>query len=275
MARRVTIIGAVLLALIVLAVAVPFVMKARLQANVLASHNNLRELSLFAAQNAKPDPARDTKKLATEIPAGTIGLYDLPPDERLSWVVTVLPGFDRRKQNAEAIFAAIDRAKPWGADANQQAARTRIGTLLCPENTPDVPADTPAITCYVGIGGLGANAETLPAESPRAGAFRYDAPTPFERVTDGISQTLLFAESRNDVGPWLRGGRSTVRALDDAPGAPPLVGTDGQFGGYFPATANVAMCDGSVRTFTSGVDPRVLHALSTIAGKETDPIPGE
>ena len=273
MARRVTIIGAVLLALVVVAVAVPFVMKMRLKANVVASHNNLRELSLFAAQHAKPDPARDAKKLATEIPAGTVGRYDLPPDERLSWVVPVLPSLNQRKQNPEAILAAIDRAAPWGADANQQAARMRIATLLCPGNTPDVPAGAAAITCYVGVGGLGANAPTLPADSPRAGAFRYDAPTPFARVTDGISQTLLFAESRNDVGPWLRGGRSTVRALDDAPGALPPVGPGGQFGGYFPATANVAMCDGSVRVFTSGVDPRVLHALSTIAGAGTDPVP--
>ncbi len=135
-----------------------------------------------------------------------------------------------------------------------------------------MPPDAPAITCYVGVGGLGANAATLPATAPRAGAFRYDAPTPFEGITDGLSQTLLFGESRNEVGPWLRGGSSTVRALDDADGALPLVGTGGQFGGYFPGVAHFALCDGGVRAFTNRADPRVLYGLSTIAGKNTDPV---
>ena len=273
MSRRVTIIGAIVLVLVVVGVAVPFIVKARTQAHVAGSHNNLRELAVFAAHNANPDPARNAKALPTEIPAGTLGLYDRPPDERLSWVVTVLPSLDQRKQNTEQILNALDRAKPWTAEPNQRAGRMRVATLLCPENTPDVPPDAPAITCYVGIGGLGANAAALPADSPRAGAFRYDAPTPFERVTDGLSQTLLFGESRNEVGPWLRGGVSTVRTLDDAPDALPAVGPGGQFGGYFPATANFAMCDGSVRVFTTRVDARVLHALSTIAGKGADPVP--
>lgn len=271
MARRVTIIGAVLLVLFVAALAIPFIVKARLQAHVVASQNNLRELALFAAHHASADPKRDPAKELTEIPAGTVALPGAPPEERLSWVVTVLPGMDQRKVDAEKLLGALDRTKPWSADANQKVARVRIPVLLCPENTPEVPPGAPELTCYVGIGGLGAGAAALPLDSPRAGAMRYDTPTPFERITDGTGQTLLFAETRSDPGPWLRGGPATVRGLDDAPGAPPLIGPDGQFGGYFPATANVAMCDGSVRVFTSKVDPKVLFGLSTIAGRGSDP----
>ena len=275
MNRRVTIIGAVLLVLVVAALAVPFIMKARLQANVVGSQNNLRELALFAAHHTEPNPKNDARKLLTEIPAGTIALYGTPPEDRLSWVVGVLPSMDQRRVNSEHLLSAIDRTKPWSADANQRAGRTRLVVLLCPENTPEVPPDAAAITCYVGIGGRGANSATLPLDSPHAGAMRYDTPTPFDRIVDGLSQTLLFAETRNEVGPWLRGGPSTLRGLDDAPGARPLIGTDGQFGGYFPGTAAFAMCDGSVRTFTAGADPRVLYGLSTVAGKGTDPVPGE
>lgn len=271
MSRRVTIIGAVLLVLVAVAVVLPFLAKARRAANVAASQNNLRELALFAAHHAGLDPKRDPAKLPTEVPAGTLPLPNTPPDDRLSWAVTLLPAFDQRKVNSEELLGRIDRTRPWSAEPNQRAGQTRLAALLCPENTPEVPAGSPAVTCYVGIGGLGTNAAALPLDDPRAGAVRYDGPTPFDRITDGLSQTLLFAETRNEVGPWLRGGPSTVRGLDDAPGARPLVGDGGQLGGYFAGTANVAMCDGSVRPFTSATDPKVLFGHSTIAGKGTDP----
>jgi hypothetical protein len=72
------------------------------------------------------------------------------------------------------------------------------------------------------------------------------------------------------VGPWLRGGHATVRGLSDAPDAPPLIGVGGQFGGYFPAGAHFALCDGSVRLFTPRTAPQVLLSYATIAGRESD-----
>lgn len=272
MARRVTIIGAVLLVVFVVAVLLPFIVKARLQANMAASQNNLRELGLFAAHHAQPDPRRDASKALAEVPAGTVVLPGVAPDDRLSWVVPVLPGLDQRRVDSSQLLGALDRTKPWTFEPNQAVGRARLVVLLCPENTPEVPPGSAAVTSYVGVGGLGANAAALPIDSPRAGAMRYDSPTPFERITDGISQTLLFAETRHEVGPWLRGGPATMRGFDDAPGARPVIGDGGQFGGYFPAAANFALCDGSVRTFTAAVDPKVLFNLSTIAGAGADPL---
>lgn len=275
MSRRIVVVGAVLFVLVVVGLALPFIVKARAKSHFVGSQNNLREVALFAGHHAKPDPKNAARKLPAEIPAGTVALLGTPPDDRLSWVVAVLPGLDQRRVPSEQLLGAIDRTKPWNDDTNQRAARTRVTVLLCPESTPDTPPGAPAVTCYVGIGGLGANAATLPVESPRAGAMRYDTPTPFDRITDGLSQTLLFGESRNEVGPWLRGGFATVRGLDDAPGVLPLIGTGGQFGGYFPDAANFALCDGSVRPFSPRVEPRVLYGLATIAGKDTDPVPGD
>ena len=273
MSRRVTIIGFVLLLLIVGGLVLTYIPKARMQANLLASQNNLRELGLFAAHHSKPEPNRDASKLPTEIPAGTIFLPDVPVENRLSWVVGVLPGVDQKKQNTAELLARIDRAKPWDAPPNQQAGRTRVVVLLCPENPPEGLPDGVGVTSYVGIGGVGANTAALPPGSPKSGAFRYDGPTPFAQITDGLSQTLLFGETRADVGPWLRGGPSTVRSLDDAAGAPALVG--GQFGGYFPTGANFALCDGSVRTFSVRTTTHVLLGFATIGGGEKDPLPGE
>lgn len=268
MSRRVTIIGFVLFALFAVGLLLTYIPKARLKANMVASQNNLRELSQFAAHHASPDPKRDAGKLPGHIPAGTVYLADTPPDLRLSWAVGVLPGLDQRRQNLAEVLAQIDQTKPWPAEPNQRAGATRVLVLICPENPPEG-----AVTSYVGIGGVGRDAAALPVGSPKAGAFRFDEPTPFDRVTDGLSQTLLFGETRYEVGPWLRGGFATVRGLNDAPDAPPLVG--GQFGGYFPSGAHFALCDGSVRLFTPQVTPQVLLGYATIAGKETDPLPGE
>jgi hypothetical protein len=270
MTRRVTIIGFVVLVLFVAGLFLTYIPKARQNANRVASQNNLRELALFAAHHAKPDPRRDATKLITATPAGTIYLPDTSPDQRLSWVVDVLPGLDQRRQNTAELLARIDRAKPWTAEPNQRAGETRLVVLLCPENPPDVPRGTPAVTSYVGIGGVGPDAAGLPLGSPKSGAFRYDGPTPFDRITDGLSQTLLFGETRYEVGPWLRGGHATVRGLSDAPDAPPLIGLGGQFGGYFPAGAHFALCDGSVRLFTPRTTPQVLFSYATIAGGEID-----
>lgn len=269
MARRITIIGFALLALVAVGLFLTYIPKARLRASAEGSKNNLRELSLFAAHHANPDSKRDASKFPSDIPPGTIHLPDVLPEDRLSWTVGVLPGVDQKKQNLADLLARIDRTKPWAAEPNQQAGRTRVVVFLCPENPPDGEG----VTSYVGIGGVGPSAAGLPVGSPRAGAFRYDGPTPFAQITDGLSQTMLFAETRANVGPWLRGGPSTVRGLDDAPGAPPLIG--GQFGGYFPTGGHFAFCDGSVRTFSPRTSPQVLLGFATIAGKGTDPLPGE
>jgi hypothetical protein len=143
--------------------------------------------------------------------------------------------------------------------------------LLCPGQPPEVDPKQPAPTQYVGIAGIGADAATLnftpPAPAPpRAGCFHYDGPTPFASITDGLSQTVLFGERSTDLGPWLRGGPATVRGLDNRPWAKPYIGLGGQFGGNHPDASNWALADGSVRTLTPRVDPKVLLDLATISG---------
>ena len=150
----------------------------------------------------------------------------------------------------------------------------KVLVLLCPGNPPNIDPVQPAPTQYVGIAGLGFDAAAIrfvppnPA-SPRTGCFRYDSPTPFDAITDGLSQTLLFGERSDDLGPWLRGGPSTVRGLDDRPEAKPLTGNGGQFGGNHPNASNWAMADGSVRSITPRAKPQVLFDLATIAGHES------
>jgi hypothetical protein len=176
MARRVTIVGFLLILVVAGGLVVTYLPRARLQANMATSQNNLRELGLFAAHHVSPDPKRDATRLPTAIPPGTVPLPDVPPDGRLSWAVMALGYIDQRKNPAADLLAKIDIKKPWAAEPNRDLSRTRLPVLTCPENPPAATPDGDAVTSYVGIGGVGPVAATLPPDSPKAGAFRYDAP---------------------------------------------------------------------------------------------------
>jgi prepilin-type processing-associated H-X9-DG protein len=280
MSQRIAVVFVIALGVfLVTGLVLTYIQKARLAANLVGSQNNLRQLSLFAAHHANPNSSPElANKLPSEVPPATIILPGTPPDDRLSWLAPVLPGLDQRRNPVQQLLGEIDVAKPWPAPPNQSAARLRLNVVLCPENTPEPPANSPAITCYVGIAGVGLNAATLeisPQEpTPRkAGAFRYNGPTPFSRITDGLSQTLLMGETAAQPGPWLRGGPSTTRGFDDSAEAAGLIGYGGQFGGFFPNGANFALCDGSVRLFTPETSPSILLRLATIAGGENEVIP--
>ena len=271
MARRwVAVIFVVLIALIATGLVITYIQKARLNAHLAASQNNLRQLAIFAAHHSNRDPGLDPTAVPKEIPSGTVPLLKYPPEERLSWIVYTLPGLDQKRQDVIGLLTQINDLEPWLAAQNQEAARTRLLVALCPLNPPRLPADQPALTCYVGIAGVGSDAALLalpplPDRAPaRAGAFRYDAATPFDRIGDGLSQTLLMGETVNDLGPWLRGGPATVRGVEDGKDAKPFIGAGGQFGGYFPNGANFALCDGSVRVLTSRISPDVFLRLATI-----------
>jgi prepilin-type processing-associated H-X9-DG protein len=73
-------------------------------------------------------------------------------------------------------------------------------------------------------------------------------------------------ETRSGLGPWARGGPSTVRGFD--PADVPLHGDGRPFGGH-SSGMNVAMADGSVRFLRATVDPAKLAAAITIAGGES------
>jgi hypothetical protein len=271
MGRRV---GAVLLAgfgVLAAGLAVTWLVKTRADQDRVYCAKNLMDLGKFAALYADAEKQKKPAPLLAAVPAGTVVNPALPPDRRLSWVPAGLLLFDQRRQNTEALAAHINPALPWDEGANAEAGRTKLVGLLCPAAPPDVPAGQPAVTQYVGLAGLGTDAATLglgPPVPPRAGCFRYDSPTPLELISrhDGLSQSLLFAETNADIGPWIRGGPATVRGLDDAAGAPPVVGAGGQFGGTHLHGANFAAADGGVRFLTIRVSPGVLRAMVTIAG---------
>ena len=293
---------AVVVAVAVLAAGIFVVLVARHRDNQdrVYCTNNLRELSQFAelagqyeqttARRAKaglpPEGLREIGSLPS-VPAGTIDNPSLPPERRLSWVVELLPSFNQKRQDVKGILARIDRNQAWDAPVHDEVSRTRLEALICFANPATVPVGSPAVTQYVGAGGVGPDAATLPLTPfpfaprspllapPRAGCFRYDTPTPCEAISDGLSKSLLCAELSLDPGPWLQGGPATVRTLDVAPAARAAIGPGGQFGGNHVGGSNFAFADSSVRFLSDRTDPSVLAAWFTISGGTSDAPPGE
>ncbi len=299
MRRRVTVgflglagAGAVALVLVL-------IQQARANQNLVYSVNNLRELGQFAELHLDRLPARpkpggpwgdvgtrdkftptplDKLKelgLAPAVPAGTVPNPSLPVEQRLSWVVPLLPTFNQKRQPTAELAARLDRTAAWDADANLAVARVPLGVLRHYSNPVATPAAEPAVTQFVGIGGIRPDAPGGP-RTPFAGPFRYDEPTPFGLFTDGLSETALFGDVSTNLGPWLRGGPATVRTLATGPGTPPVIGPGGQFGGNYPGGGLFGFADHSVRVLSGRTDPAVLASLFTVAGGGAgDPLPGE
>jgi uncharacterized protein DUF1559 len=192
-------------------------------------------------------------------PAGTHPNKQLKPEQRLSWMADILPFVDSHQYRP--LHSDIDFSEAWDSTANRGAARVSLfGDGLVSAGNPNSWA---AATHCVGFAGLGVEGPTLPVTSPKAGCFAYDRVTRMRDITDGLSCTAMLAGVSKDVAPWAAGGRSTIRALT---ARPYINGPDG-IGG--PDGATIGMADGSVRTLSNKVDPKVFEALVTIHGGET------
>ncbi len=227
----------------------PAIQQAREAARRTESKNNLKQLGL-AMHNY-----HDTNN---SFPQGTHENADLEPDKRISFFAELLPYLERPD-----LHANIDFEKSWDDEANGMANQAEIRVLRNPavRAKQDIPYAT---THYVGIAGLGEDAPTLPVDDKRAGVFGYDRAANIRDITDGTSNTLMITEASKDYGPWISGGKATIRALTKKPY---INGPDG-IGGPFVGGCNMLLSDGSVRFVSDKVDPAVMEALSTIAGGE-------
>jgi hypothetical protein len=263
----------------------PAICKVRRTAYRQSCANHLKQLGIGTHNY------RDTNG---HFPPGTVAGTQLPPDRRLSFYAPLLPYLEK-----QAVHNQLKLAEPWDAGENRvaveatpQGAKHSWHPFQCGDwqstrwfagggrQEPFYGYD--AYTNYVGVAGLGADAALRPADAPGIGMFGYDRKLKTEQVKDGLANTLLLIETGHEVGPWLRGGPSTVRAID--PDAGHLTGDGFPFGGthFHDATLwksvgpdgfHVVLADGTVRYVKNEVHPDVLTALATIAGGEE--VPGD
>lgn len=213
----------------------------------MSCSNNLKQ-QMLAVHNF-----HDTNGSA---PAGCFG-PGATPEERLGWTVALLPYLEQ-----DALFKQFDCKK--GYAGNLPAARTLIKTFLCPAALWEPAGD--AVTTYVAMAGIGADAAERPVDAAGNGFMGYDRATSMAMIKDGTSSTIALIETHSDLGPWARGGHATLRGSD---------AIDLSFHGEqrlfrsTPSGMNAAMADGSVRFIHSATDRNKLAAAITIAGGES------
>jgi len=268
----------VLFGLVAASIALPWIVRRRLDASRMECLNHFRQLGQFAAIYGEAGPERTRPDVPQAVPPGTIANPALPPDQRLSWVASMLPFLDRSE---DPLSKKLDVSMAWNAGPNGALGRSKLGVVLCPGALPAFADGEPMPTQIVGLTGVGigsanwvANAGGVPP--PFAGCFRYDSATSLEliRSGDGLSHTALFAETSRELGPWIRGGPATLRWLNEGPTAPPTLGPGGQFGGNYPNLVGFGYADGKAEFRTIVINPETLRSFFTIRG-ETGTIPGE
>jgi prepilin-type processing-associated H-X9-DG protein len=255
---KVTLIGVPVFAL--LAMLLMGIMRFREVANRARCQDNLRKIGLFglseiSEQTFVPgDPNSDRT-----FPAGTIANANLKPEQRLSWMVSVLPVLGQG-----GLFNQFDLSKGWEDDANHSAVTAIIPAYACPSHYLAPGPGSPQSSAYIGMAGLGTDAPMLRAADPLAGFFRYDEPTKLSMLTRGLSVTITILETMREPGPWAAGGPSTVRGLNLV--EMPYIGPGLQFGGH-PAGCNAAFADGSVRFQSNSISSEVLEQLIPLADR--------
>jgi prepilin-type N-terminal cleavage/methylation domain-containing protein/prepilin-type processing-associated H-X9-DG protein len=245
---------------ILIALMLPAVRRVRGPAERVQCLNNLKQLMQAlhdfesTGGRAPYPPTEDVNSPAERpFPTGCSG-PGTTPEERLSWMVTLLPYLEK-----DSLYRQFDLEK--GYSGNLTVAQTGVGTFLCPASKDEV---TGAVTNYVAMAGIGQDAAGQPAGAAGNGFMGYDRLTSMTRIKDGASNTIALMETRFDLGPWARGGSSTVRGFNPDV---PLDGDNPPFGGH-AGGMNAAMADGSVRFIRSSIDPKKLAAAITIAGGE-------
>ncbi len=229
--------------------------------------SNLRQIGLSLHQFATTNE---------EFPVGSRASVKVAPDMRLGWLFVVLDFIDQNRcleqfdpdepydspTNAEPI---VECQEDSGRVTREKLPVQEVKIFRCPSRPILATRAARLKADIVGITGLGPDSASLPTSHPRAGVFGSDRHVRFGDIQDGLSQTMMIAETSVTTGPWTSAA-ATLRAVD--PARRPYLGPGRDFGGNHADGGLVSMVDGSVKFVRDSTDPKVFEALSTIAGGE-------
>ena len=248
---------------ILIGLMLPAVRRVREPAARAQCQNNLKQLMVAmlnyestGSPAAYPETGSPDSPAEQLFPPGCFGPGTIP-EERLSWMVKLLPYLEQ-----QSLYQQFDLEK--GYAGNLPAAQTRIKTFLCPASKEAATKD--AVTHYVAMSGIGRDAAEQPAGAAGNGFMGYDRLTSVSMIKDGTSNTIALMETRVGIGPWARGGASTLRGFD--PADVPLYGDNRPFGGH-SAGMHAAMADGSVRFLRSSIDANEIGRRDHHRGRRT------
>lgn len=201
----------------------------------------------------------------TGFPPATRDPAALKPEQRLSWMAELLPMYSSGKKQLspyESLMEAIDHSKGWDDPANKQALNTVLRLYQTPLHPDYDPRQIPGVTHFVGISGIGPDAAFLSRRESRAGMFGHDRGVVRDEIERGQSLTLFVLETAFENGPWLAGGRPTVRDVPEQ--GKKLIGVGEPFGGISPGKVQGLWVDGSVRAFRDDSPGDILRKHATL-----------
>ncbi len=181
------------------------------------------------------------------------------PDEngkpKHSWRVLILPFLGYKE-----MYDAYHFDEPWNGPHNMVMAECWLNDYLCPSDpTPRTPdPDHMGKTNYVMLVG------------PHAIS---DGPTARRKadITNGLGNTIMVIEVVGADINWLEPRDLDVSKMTFHivhPGKESTTNVTDISSGH-PSSANVLMCDGTVRSLPDTIDPGVLKAMTTIDGGQT------
>jgi hypothetical protein len=230
---------------------------------------------------------RNYESVNGAFPLAAIPNEELSFGRRLSWLVPI--------QNwTEQLYILIDQKKAWDDEKNMNLRWIGVPDpdeltphsedlgayklFLCPSNPDQLWGTELSLTHYVGITGVGEDAGLLPQDTLRSGVFGFTRQTRIEDVARAASATMMVIETCTDNGPWTA-APAAVRHVE--PVKVPYLGPTGQFNSRHPFGnavvayreaygTNVAFVDGSIRTLTNAIEPKVFEAMATITAGKRD-----
>jgi hypothetical protein len=229
------------------------VAKVRDESQRIKCQNNLRQLGL-ALGTYHDNVGR--------YPPAAIRNADLLPENRLSWLVDLLPYVE-----ANDVYSRMDRDKGWDAPENHFAADLPLSVLTCPAYLGGPALSTRAPTHYVGLAGVGEDAASLLAGDARAGFFGYGRTVRRDDLVRGGGETAVAAETAWARGAWTAAGPATVRGLKTNT---PTVGPDGGFGGNHRGVCMVLFADASVRPIAEVSEAEWARTVVLTADKSVE-----
>lgn len=260
---RIELVIVLLIAAIIPAIGVPALYWACESARRSECKNNLRLLGMGLKTY------HDTEK---SFPYGCVGNPKFKPSRRWSWYLGLKPLLAQEPSVPLELMKPSDdpRNVPLTFKAEGKEGdgimtfqlRPPMGTI-CPNGKTETDKLGQPLATYVGMAGVGRDAAAFPLTNPRAGMWGYDRVTTLDDVKRPQDAVIHVIETATDRGSWYRGGPATVRGV--VPGDKPLIGKDGQFGGFHPGVAMTLFVDGHVEALSKRVDATVLRKMATIA----------
>ncbi len=232
------------------ALLLPAVQQAREAARRTQSKNNLKQMGLAL---------HNYHDVHQKFPAGVIDGQENPEDS-LSWCAEILPYLDQAQ-----LYNKLAMKQPRDDDANKEVGETALQVFENPSATPVELDDGLARADYAGVAGLGKDGPEKKVKDKGAGIFAYRRATRIADITDGTSNTIMVGEVNKKRGPWIQGGKSTIRPFVKQPY---INGEDG-WGGNHTGGAFFLLADGTVRFISENINAETMEALVTIQGGET------